>query len=137
MARPVKALQHKQFSTAQPDDTRYDTIRQCVMLCSGKHFADELELLTSSPVLVRDKLSFEYITVAAHGLPGSDAKVYHHHLNRTIGKITANLTHIEIALVKPNQGVEFINERLRILSSQLPLSSCKDSHDLQKQEQET
>lgn len=114
MARPVKpsALRLKQASWGQPDDSWYDTMRPGVMLSSGRDPEEGSEILSSSGVLVKDRLGYKYMTVAAHGFPGLpfDGKVHHPHSDRILGEAIIEPTHTGVALVKLSEGVEFTNE---------------------------
>ncbi|KAB8234266.1 uncharacterized protein BDW43DRAFT_318883 [Aspergillus alliaceus] len=95
------------------DDSSYEIIRPGVMLSSGKHPEEGWEILTSSGVLVRGHHGFEYMTVTAHGFPGSlfDRKVYHaHSFNKTLGEAIIKLSYIDTVLVQLIKGVEFVNE---------------------------
>lgn len=115
MARPriLSALRHKPASLDQVDDTQYDILRPGVMLSSGMHPQEGWELLTSSGVVVEDRLGFKYMTAAAHGFPGHPFGGKAHHprsSRRMLGEAVIELSHTDVALVKLEEGVEFINE---------------------------
>ena len=115
MGQPAKlsALRLKQPSIEEFDDSQYDILRPGVMLSSGKHPEESYELFTFSGVLVRDSLDYQYMTVAAHGFPGLpfSGKVYHPRgQNNEIGEVVIELTNTNVALVKLNEGVPFINK---------------------------
>lgn len=83
------------------------------MVSSGRYPEQEYEILTSSGVLVRDNHGYQYMTVAAHGFRGLpfQGKVYHPHAwNSEIGEAIIELSYTDVALVKLNEGVHFINE---------------------------
>lgn len=108
---PVRRIEQTSFTVV--DDSRYETLRPGVVLSSGKHPEDGSEILTSSGVLVRDRLGFDYMTVAAHGFPGLpfDGNVYHPRgSDIAVGELSQELTHTDVALVKLKQGIDFINE---------------------------
>lgn len=115
MARPCKpsARRIKQASSTEIDNSWYDILRPGIMLSSGKHPEDGSEFLSSSGVLVKDRLGFEFMTVAAHGFPGHpfDGMVHHPQgPDIAVGEVIHELTYTDIALVGLKQGVEFINE---------------------------
>lgn len=122
MARPRKltARQIKPVSLAKIDDSQYDTIRPGVMLSSGRHPMGEWEVLTSSGVLVKDHGGSQYMTVAAYGFPFG-GKVHRPNASgRTLGNPVVELTHADIALVKLDQGVDFVNEPFENTVMQAP-----------------
>ncbi|KAJ5609271.1 hypothetical protein N7528_009838 [Penicillium herquei] len=106
-ARPLKE------ASIEKDDSTYQTMRPGVMISSGKHPIEGHEMLTSSGVLVKDRIGNEYMTVAAHGFPGYpfDGNVYHPHFPGTVvGEVIMEISHTDVALVKLTEGIEFINE---------------------------
>ncbi|KAI9367319.1 hypothetical protein BJX61DRAFT_316587 [Aspergillus egyptiacus] len=97
------------------DNSRYETLRPGVILSSGKHTEEEgSEILSSSGVLIKNRSGgVEFITAAAHGIPGSpyDGNVYHpSHAGAKVGQIIKEVTHTDVALVRLEEGVKFINE---------------------------
>jgi hypothetical protein len=91
------------------DNGGYDILRPGVMLSSGKHPTEDVEVLTSSGVLVRDRLGNQYMTVASHGFPFGD-KVFHPlAAHREIGQVIMKITYTDIAIVKLHEGVQFVN----------------------------
>jgi hypothetical protein len=93
-----------------PDNNEYNTLRPGVMLGSGRT-KDGPELLTSSGVLVEDGIGNKYMTVASHGFPYGEA-VFHPcaSLGKCIGKVIAEISHTDIAIVQLESGILFENE---------------------------
>lgn len=117
MCRPrsLSALRMKAASPRadQVDNSQYQILRPGVSLSSGKDLDKDFERLSSSGVLIKDNLGVQFMTVAAHGFPGSPlgAKVYHpNHAGNKIGEVIMGLTHTDVGLVRLDPGVEFINE---------------------------
>jgi len=82
------------------DNGQYGILRPGIMLSSGRHPTEDMEVLTSSGVLVKDRLGNQYMTVASHGFPFGD-KVFHPLAGqREIGKVIMELSHTDVAIVK-------------------------------------
>ncbi|KAJ5701057.1 hypothetical protein N7488_008605 [Penicillium malachiteum] len=97
----------------EKDDSAYQNMRPGVMISSGRHPEEGHEMLTSSGVLVKDRIGNEYMTVAAHGFPGHpyDGNVYHPYFpGQVVGEVIMEISHTDIALVKLTDGIEFVNE---------------------------
>lgn len=58
------------------DDSTYGIVRAGVMLSSGIHPQQDVELRTTSGILIKDRLGNQYMTVSSHIFPFG-AKVYH------------------------------------------------------------
>ncbi|KAL2823412.1 hypothetical protein BDW59DRAFT_98686 [Aspergillus cavernicola] len=117
MCRPrsLSALRRQAISVSggQIDNSQYEVMRPGVILSSGKHPEEGIEILTSSGVLIKDNFGAKFMTVAAHGFPGPpfDGQVYHpSHAGTRIGEVIMELTHTDISLVKLDEGMEFNNE---------------------------
>ncbi|KAJ9483242.1 hypothetical protein VN97_g10173 [Penicillium thymicola] len=111
MERPTQlsAQRLKQVTPATIDNTQYKVLRPGVVLSSAMNNQGQ-EFHTSSGVLVQDTNGHRYMTAASHGFP-EEGKVYHPTASGLeIGEPTIELTHTDIALVKLNDGVEFVNE---------------------------
>lgn len=115
MGRPAEL---PALPASQPDGDAFDTseykpLRPGVMINSGEHPAEGYNFTTSSGVMVRDALGQTYMTVAAHGFPGYPFtnKVYHpNSRGKEIGEVGFELSHSDVALVKLNENVTFVNE---------------------------
>ena len=107
--RMLPAQRLQTASPSRPDGSQYDILRPGVMVSSGINLKGE-SMRSSSGVLVQNNLGQKFMTVAAHGFP-VDGTVYHPHAGgRTIGRLIMELTHTDVALVKLEDGVEFVNE---------------------------
>lgn len=103
---------------SQPDGNAFDTseyepLRPGVMVNSGEHPVEGCDFTTSSGVMVRDALGQTYMTIAAHGFPGYPFtnKVYHpSSRGKEIGEVIVESSHSDVALVKLNENVTFVNE---------------------------
>lgn len=95
----------------QADNTQYEVLRPGIMLSSGRSpVATDFELLMSSGILVEDALGNRFMTVASHGFPNGTA-VYHPNASgKRIGEVIMEITHTDVALVKLDDGIEFLNE---------------------------
>lgn len=69
------------------------------------------ELLTTSGVLVKDRRGNEYITVAGHGFPLGEERVYHPSSNGiAIADVECRLGYSDIALARLRPGFSYQNE---------------------------
>ncbi|KAJ6184358.1 hypothetical protein N7519_005659 [Penicillium mononematosum] len=103
----LKSIPHASIS--QPDRSEYDTLRPGVMISSGTNSNGE-PMRSSSGILVRDHLGSEFMTVATHRFPFGE-NVHHPHAGgRVVGKLLRKLPHTDVALVKLEEGEEFVNE---------------------------
>ena len=119
MSRPknLHARGNKEPLPNEFDNSRYDVLRAGVMLSSAKSPDDGSQLLTSSGVLVQDRLGDQYMTVSAHGFPSAtDTAVYHPTAEgKQIGQLLSKaevpaLAHTGLSLVKLHDGITYINE---------------------------
>ncbi|OJJ42911.1 hypothetical protein ASPZODRAFT_161911 [Penicilliopsis zonata CBS 506.65] len=85
------------------DDSAYCPLRPGVMLGSGG-------MLTSSGVLVKDRLGNQYLTVASHGLPEGAKVLQPSNEGREIGELVMEIPHTDVGLVKLHDGENYINE---------------------------
>ncbi|PLN84868.1 hypothetical protein BDW42DRAFT_24929 [Aspergillus taichungensis] len=95
------------------DDTEYQKLRPGVMLSAGKPRDGDVEVLSSSGILVRDKSGRGYMTAAAHAFPDGNfgSTVYHPRFSDTpLGRIETTETNTNIALVRLANDVRFVNE---------------------------
>lgn len=94
----------------QADDTQYEALRPGIMLSSGRSPETNIELLTSSGILVEDAIGNKFMTVASHGFPNGTTVYHPNACGRRIGEIIMEITHTDVALVKLDHGIEFLNE---------------------------
>lgn len=105
------------------DNSQYDILRPGVMLSSGKDHTTSIEYLTTSGVLVEDRLGYRYMSVASHGFP-NDTKVFHPLAGgKDIGQIVVEFLHTDVALVKLHDEVRFVNETF-----ESPLDGAMPTH---------
>lgn len=105
--RNLAAFRSLDPSSDGPDSGSYEVLRPGVMLGSGR--VEDGKMLTSSGVLVRDRMGNKYMTVASHGFP-EGSRVYHPHGGgREVGEPIMEITHTDVALVKLTTEA-FVNE---------------------------
>ncbi|KAJ6188110.1 hypothetical protein N7519_003018 [Penicillium mononematosum] len=111
-AQPPKQITPAATDKTAIDDTQNPTLRPGLVLSSTKTTQGE-EFRTSSGVLVQDTSGHRYMTAASHGFP-EGGTVYHPTASSLeIGRSIFKLTHTNIALVKLNDGIQFLNEPFR------------------------
>ncbi|KAJ6026978.1 hypothetical protein N7460_011795 [Penicillium canescens] len=111
IGRPTTLLAKriKEASLGTIDESHYDTLRPGIILSSGLNDKGE-EMRTSSGVLLRNQQGIEFITAASHGFTSS-GQVYHpNSLGQPIGEFIMEISHTDIALIRLNEGVNFVNE---------------------------
>jgi hypothetical protein len=114
MGRPAfgkfAAKRNRDPSIDVVDNSEYDLLRPGIMLSSGRDAETQTEFLTSSGVLVKDRIGLEYMTVASHGFPHGD-KVFHPSATGTeVGQVIMEITHTDVALVRLHSQFSFENE---------------------------
>lgn len=83
----------------------------CGKFSGAKGVSPRPELLTTSGIRVRDANGNYFVTVASQGFPTDREKVYHPSSdNSAIGQVVRRLGDSDIALVKLEDGVNFVNE---------------------------
>ncbi|PYI26357.1 hypothetical protein BP00DRAFT_440065 [Aspergillus indologenus CBS 114.80] len=98
------------------DNSEYEVLRPGVMLSSDKHSVNGMELRTTSGVLVEDELGGRYLTVASHGFP-NNGRAFHPTAEGTdIGQLIMEVPYTDVALVKLNGDVQFVNETFETTS---------------------
>lgn len=129
---PLAAFRLKEPSPVQRDDSAYDVLKPGVMLSCGHFPGDKeslvpprAELLTSSGIRVRDATGNYFVTVAGHGFPLGEERVYHPtsaHLP-SIGQVVSRLGGTDIALMKLDDGFSFVNETFDVKEvAKVPIS---------------
>ncbi|OQE02700.1 hypothetical protein PENVUL_c039G02126 [Penicillium vulpinum] len=109
--RPIQlSADHlKQVPAAAIDDAQYQILRPGVALSSARNTLGESSC-TSSGVLVQNNSGDRYMTASSHGIP-EEGMIYHPTSSGLeIGKPIIGLANTDIALVKLNDGVQFVNE---------------------------
>jgi hypothetical protein len=114
--RPVgMAYRLKEPSPIAYEDSTYTNLRPGIMLSSSRFRGTAPvpargELLTTSGVLVKDRRGNEYITVAGHGFPLGEERVYHPSSNGiAIADIEYRLGYGDIALARLRPGFSYQN----------------------------
>lgn len=114
--RPVEtAYRLKEPSLAAYGDSTYANLRPGIMLSSSRFGGTASvpargELLTTSGVLVKDRRGNEYITVAGHGFPLGEERVYHPSSNGiAIADIEYRLGYSDIALARLRPSFSYQN----------------------------
>ncbi|PKX89461.1 uncharacterized protein P174DRAFT_464582 [Aspergillus novofumigatus IBT 16806] len=102
------------------DNSEYEILRPGVMLGSEKHPISRMELRTTSGVLVEDGIGERYMTVASYGFPHGDRVFQPSAEGRDIGKVIMEVSHTDVALVKLNENVRFVNETFETTSLGVP-----------------
>lgn len=102
------------------DNSEYDVLRPGVMLSSERHPISGLELRTTSGVLVEDFRGERYITAASHSFPYGERVFHPSGGGRDIGRLIMELTYTDIAIVKLNENVQFVNETFEATSLGVP-----------------
>ena len=100
------ALQLKEPTNAEPDDTSYKALLRPGMMISGVS-DDGMELLTTSGICVKSPAGEQFVTCAAHGFASGSNDVYHpKRTGQRIGKIDRVLGTSDVALFKLEAGLK-------------------------------
>ncbi|KAM5345060.1 hypothetical protein ACJ41O_010922 [Fusarium nematophilum] len=95
------------------DDTAYDVLRPGVMVCSAKKtHAHPVHLRTTSGVMVKNSIGDRFITAASHGI-GEEETIFQSitvDQKRLVGKAIHEITFTDVAIVKLNDDIQFVNE---------------------------
>lgn len=114
---PEAALQLVEPTSTVRDSSHYEELRPGVMLSSSTFtnpsgiVPSRSELYTTSGVLVKDSAGRQFITVASHGYPLGEEKVFHPGPNgQLIGNVQHRLGESDIALARLESGIHYSNE---------------------------
>ena len=133
IGRPTTLLA-KRLIEASPgtiDESHYDTLRPGIIVSSGLNDEGE-EMRTSSGVLLRNQQGDEFMTAASHGFTSS-GQVYHPNSSgQAIGELIKEISHTDVALLRLNEGVNFVNEPFQNSVYPSPRSAYDLSFELPK-----
>lgn len=109
---PRQARRQHEPSPGNPDNNQYQALRPGVRVSSAYLPSQPgTYMSTTTGVMLKDSLGYEYLTVTDHGFPAEcGTRVMHPSPDgRDIGELIMGVGHTDIALVKLNQGERFAN----------------------------